>query len=96
MGLKPVKISNITLTSSLQAVEVDEDILFSKILFGTQNGEDYEIALENSPTAPTFKHSYDRSSSPVVYDFSRKFTTDSTTIFYVKGSGTFQIQFLVD
>ena len=95
LGLTPVKIKNIDLTTSFQPVTVDENLFFTHILMNTKIGENFEIKLKESDTE-TFVFSYDYGASPITYRYDRKYSSDETTLFFVKGSGTFQILFFIE
>ena len=92
-GLKPTYTGNITLTTSLQEVTVESTTRITKLLMDTQDGTDFYIGLESDSTA-TYKYGYDRNTAPVLYPYDRNFDSDTTTLFYVKGTAgsVFQYQ----
>lgn len=84
-GLKSTYIGNITLSTSLQPVTVSSDTLISKILFDTQDGTDVYKALSSDATE-FYLYSNDRSSLPFVMNYDRRYASDTTILFYVKGT----------
>lgn len=90
-------IKNVTLTTSFQAVTVDTSLFFTEYVVKTNDGTDFEIKLLTDDTE-TFICSNDDGTAPLLITSSRGYTSDSATLFYVKGTtdSVLQIMFTRD
>lgn len=90
-------IKNVTLTTSFQAVTVDTSLFFTEYIVKTNDNTDFEMKLLTADTE-TFICSVDDGTSPLIVTYKRGYTSDSSTLFYVKGTAgsILQIMFLRD
>jgi len=78
-------IKNYTLTTSWQAIEVDEDTFFTQYTATTTDGTAFDVRVATSGDV-LFPVSIDLGTSPFQADKLRGFTSDSKTLFYAKGT----------
>lgn len=78
-------IKNYTLTGSFAAVEVPTSLLFTKYIAVTVGGSDFDIRTDTSGSV-LYPVSKELGTYPLEVDKRRLHISDSTTLFYVKGS----------
>jgi hypothetical protein len=88
-------IKNVTLTADFQEVTVSSTLYFDEYIVKTNDQTDFEIKLLTDDTE-TFIHSVDDSTAPWINTASRKHSSDSTSLFFVKGTADsiLQIEFI--
>ncbi len=91
--LKISKIKNVVLTTSFQAVTVVSTELFDGYIASTKDGTDFEIKILETDT-DTFVCSQSLNTSPLNISVDRRYDTQSTAIFYVKGTADSVLQVL--
>lgn len=78
-------IKNVTLTTSFQEVTVDSSLFYTEYTVKTNDGTNFEIKLLTGDTE-TFICSTDDGTAPLTITKGRGYTSDSTSLFFVKGT----------
>ena len=80
-----VDIKNYSLTTSFTEVTVDSDLKFTQYTAVTEDGSNFQVRTASSGSV-LFPISKDLGTMPLQVDKNRLYESDSTTLFYAKGS----------
>lgn len=86
-------IQNVTLTTSYQEVTVSTSLFYTEYIAKTNDNTDFEIKLLTGDTE-SFICSVDDGTAPFISTEGRQYTSDSTTLFFVKGTSGSKLQIM--